>query len=49
MRSANSLLALPAMREWYAAALAEPWRDEPHEADVLAAGTLLQDLRQAPP
>ncbi|MBP6382576.1 MAG: glutathione S-transferase [Pseudomonadales bacterium] len=46
---AARLLALPAMREWYAAALAEPWRDEPHEADVLAAGTLLQDLRQAPP
>jgi glutathione S-transferase len=45
---AARLLALPAMRDWYAAALAEPWRDEPHEADIAAAGTITQDLRQAP-
>lgn len=42
---AARLLALPAMRDWYAAALAEPWRDEAHEAEVAAAGTILQDLR----
>ena len=42
---AARLLALPAMRDWYAAALAEPWRDEAHEAEVAAAGTILQDFR----
>ena len=45
---AARLLALPAMRDWYTAALAEPWRDEPHEADIAAAGTITQDLRRAP-
>ena len=39
------LLALPGMKEWYAAALAEPQRDEPHEREVLEYATLLQDLR----
>jgi glutathione S-transferase len=42
---ANRLLALPPMRDWYSAALAERWRDEPHEAEARAAGTWLQDLR----
>lgn len=42
------LLALPAMRAWYAAALAEPWRDEPHEADVRNAGEVTEDLRVSP-
>jgi glutathione S-transferase len=42
------LLDLPGMRDWTAAALAEPWRDEPHEADVRAVGTWLADLRAAP-
>src|SRR5688500_10121092 len=32
------LLALPSMKEWYAAALAEPWREEEHEAEARAAG-----------
>lgn len=39
------LLALPGMREWHAAALAETWRDAEHEDDVRAAGTILEDLR----
>jgi len=39
------LLALPAMVEWYAAALAEPWREAAHEAETQAAGTVTQDLR----
>jgi glutathione S-transferase len=39
------LLALPGMREWYAQALAETFRDEPHEVEILAAGRLLADLR----
>jgi glutathione S-transferase len=42
---ARHLLGLPGMREWYAAALAEPWRERDHEAELLAAGTLLEDLR----
>src|SRR5882672_5217374 len=37
------LLALPAMREWYAAGLAETWRDPGHEAEVRAAGTVIED------
>ena len=45
---AERLLALPSMLDWDRAALAEPWRDEEHEAEALAAGTLLEDLR-APP
>ena len=42
---AGRLLALPAMREWDAAALGETQRDPDHEADVLAAGTIIEDLR----
>jgi glutathione S-transferase len=41
----ETLLALPAMQEWYAAALREPFRDVPHEADLARAGTVTQDLR----
>lgn len=39
------LLALPAMREWHAAGLAETWREPDHEAEVAAAGTIIEDLR----
>ena len=42
---ADRLLELPAMREWYAAALAETWREPDHEAEVSAAGTIIEDLR----
>ena len=42
---ARRLLDLPAMQDWYAAALAETQREPGHEADVLAAGTIIQDLR----
>ena len=31
---AHRLLELPAMRDWYAAALAEPWREAHHEAEI---------------
>ncbi|MCB1632512.1 MAG: hypothetical protein KDI23_11825, partial [Pseudomonadales bacterium] len=44
-RYAERLLQLPAMREWYEAALAEPLRDAGHEAELLASGTVLEDLR----
>ena len=39
------LLALPAMREWYEAALQETWREPGHEAEVLGAGDLVADYR----
>ena len=42
---AARLLALPAMRQWYDEALREPWRDEPHDAEIRAAGAWLEDLR----
>lgn len=42
---AARLLRLPAMRDWYSAALAEPWRDDDHERDVAALATHIEDLR----
>ncbi|MES0134674.1 glutathione S-transferase family protein [Mesorhizobium sp. M0016] len=39
------LLGLPAMQEWYGAGLAETWREPDHEAEVAAAGTIVEDLR----
>jgi glutathione S-transferase len=39
------LLELPAMKRWYAQALAETFRDEPHEGEFAAAGSILEDLR----
>jgi glutathione S-transferase len=42
---AERLLALPAMHEWYAAALAETWRDEEHEAEAGVVGKWRADLR----
>lgn len=39
------LLAHPAMQEWAAAGLAEPFRDADHEAECQAAGTWTADLR----
>jgi glutathione S-transferase len=40
------LLELTAMQAWYTAALAESWREPGHEAESIAAGELLADLRQ---
>lgn len=42
---ATRLLQLEPMRAWYADALAEKFRDIPHEAEIGAVGTMLQDLR----
>ena len=39
------LLELPAMRQWYDAALAEPWIEPAHDAAVLAFGELVSDAR----
>ncbi|HXA36861.1 MAG TPA: glutathione S-transferase family protein [Steroidobacteraceae bacterium] len=44
-RYADHLLDIRAMREWYADALEETMRDQPHEDDVLRLGSVLQDLR----
>ncbi len=41
----QTLLELGAMRAWYADALRESFRDLPHEVDIGAAGTLLEDFR----
>jgi glutathione S-transferase len=43
---AARLLSLPAMREWYASALGETWREEQHEIEVRQAGTVLEDFRR---
>jgi len=40
------LLALPSMKRWYEAALAEPHRDHEHDVEIAAAGTILEDLRE---
>ena len=42
---ARGLLDLPAMEEWYAAALQETFRDEPHEMDMRSNGEVLEDAR----
>lgn len=42
---AKRLLALPAMQEWYAAALAETDREEGHEHEARESGRIVQDLR----
>ncbi len=39
------LLALPAMEAWSREGLAEPFRDQPHEEELLAVGDVVQDLR----
>ena len=42
---AQRILALPSMRRWYEAALAETWRDEAHEAEIRHYGSVLEDFR----
>lgn len=39
------MLALPAMRAWYADALAETWRDVAHEDEVRDNGEIIKDFR----
>lgn len=41
------LLALPAMQEWYAAALTEPWREAEHESWTSTRASQLTDLRRS--
>jgi glutathione S-transferase len=42
---AKRLLELPAMQAWYAAAVAETWREPGHETEAHRAGTWLEDHR----
>jgi len=42
---AQRLRDLPSMREWYAAGLAETFRDPEHDDEVLKSGTVIEDLR----
>jgi hypothetical protein len=35
------------MREWYAAALVEPWREPAHEESITAVAASIIDLRTA--
>jgi glutathione S-transferase len=42
---ANRMLVLPSMRAWYDAALAETWRDEEHDQDIVRNGAVIEDLR----
>jgi len=44
---AARLRALPAMQEWYEAALIEPWREAAHEQEVAAGAASITDLRRA--
>jgi glutathione S-transferase len=44
-RYAAQLLALPSLTDWYAAALTETWRDEPHEAEARSVGEWTADHR----
>ncbi len=43
---ASRLRDLPAMHEWYEAALRESWREAAHEQDVAAGAASITDLRQ---
>lgn len=39
------MLELPAMREWYDAALGETWREASHEEEITASGVIIADYR----
>lgn len=41
----DRMLALPAMQEWYKAALQEPWRETFHEEETVKYGRLVADFR----
>ena len=45
---ADRMLALPAMKDWEAQALAETYREEGHEAELAAAGSIVKDYRAVP-
>lgn len=41
----DQVLAHPAMQQWEAEALAESWREEAHEAELAACGSITADYR----
>lgn len=43
----DHMLAHPAMQDWEQQALAESWREEGHEAELMAAGMITADYRTA--
>lgn len=43
----NHLLALPVMQNWYQQALAEPWQDQAHDAEIANFGQVIADYRQS--
>jgi len=45
---AARVLALPAMADWEAAALAERFREPHHDAEIAAMGEILEDRRVSP-
>ncbi|WP_295803474.1 glutathione S-transferase family protein [uncultured Microbulbifer sp.] len=47
MAYCERLLALPGMQSWIDSALAEPWRESDHEADLTRVGTIVEDRRRA--
>lgn len=44
-RWVDHMLGHPAMRQWESEALAEPWREESHEAELMATGRIIADHR----
>ena len=42
----DQVLSHPAMLDWEVQALAETWREESHEAEITAAGTVTADFRR---
>jgi glutathione S-transferase len=42
----DHVLAHPAMLDWESQALAETWREESHEAELIAGGTVTADYRR---
>jgi glutathione S-transferase len=42
------LLELPSMKQWYAEALKETFRDEPHDLEIRSLGRIVADLREPP-
>jgi glutathione S-transferase len=44
----DRMIAYPAMQAWEAAALAETWREEAHEAELHACGDVIADYRTRP-
>ena len=43
---ADMILKLPAVQEWYEAALIEIWRESGHEQEALSAGSVIADYRK---